>query len=79
MLYDWRGNIRELEKLIERGVIFIGANQSISADALFPHLSPGDRHISKLMDRPRKTPEPFSSKDPRFSGQRPRSGRRHSL
>jgi transcriptional regulator with PAS, ATPase and Fis domain len=39
MLYDWRGNIRELEKLIERGVIFIGANQSISADALFPHLS----------------------------------------
>ena len=39
MLYDWPGNIRELEKLIERGVIIIGANQSISADALFPHLS----------------------------------------
>lgn len=39
MLYDWPGNIRELEKLIERGVIIIGANLSISADALFPHLS----------------------------------------
>ena len=39
MRYDWPGNIRELENLIERGVIITDANQSISADALFPHLS----------------------------------------
>jgi DNA-binding NtrC family response regulator/predicted hydrocarbon binding protein len=39
MRYDWPGNIRELENLIERGVIVTDANQSISADALFPHLS----------------------------------------
>ncbi|NQD93045.1 sigma-54-dependent Fis family transcriptional regulator [Pseudomonas sp. CrR25] len=36
--YDWPGNIRELENLIERGVIITDGNQSISADALFPHL-----------------------------------------
>ncbi|WP_271410508.1 sigma-54-dependent Fis family transcriptional regulator [Pseudomonas sp. Q1-7] len=39
MRYDWPGNIRELENLIERGVIITDAKQSISADALFPHLS----------------------------------------
>ncbi|MDH4560244.1 sigma-54-dependent Fis family transcriptional regulator [Pseudomonas sp. BN411] len=39
MRYDWPGNIRELENLVERGVIITDANQSISADALFPHLS----------------------------------------
>ncbi|VVO40339.1 sigma-54-dependent Fis family transcriptional regulator [Pseudomonas fluorescens] len=39
MRYDWPGNIRELENLIERGVIITDNNQSISVDALFPHLS----------------------------------------
>jgi DNA-binding NtrC family response regulator len=37
--YDWPGNIRELENLIERGVIITDNNQSISVDALFPQLS----------------------------------------
>ncbi|MDV7211421.1 sigma-54-dependent Fis family transcriptional regulator [Azotobacter beijerinckii] len=36
--YDWPGNIRELENLIERGVIITEANQSIEVEALFPHL-----------------------------------------
>ncbi|MFD2645194.1 sigma-54-dependent Fis family transcriptional regulator [Pseudomonas japonica] len=35
--YDWPGNIRELENLIERGVIITDGNQSISVEALFPH------------------------------------------
>ncbi|WP_449432151.1 sigma 54-interacting transcriptional regulator [Pseudomonas putida] len=39
MRYDWPGNIRELENLIERGVIITDNNQSISVDALFAHLS----------------------------------------
>jgi len=39
MQYDWPGNIRELENLIERGVIITDANHSISADAMFPHRS----------------------------------------
>lgn len=37
--YDWPGNIRELENLIERGVIITDNNQSISVEALFPHQS----------------------------------------
>jgi DNA-binding NtrC family response regulator/predicted hydrocarbon binding protein len=37
--YDWPGNIRELENLIERGVIITDNNQSISVEALFPHMS----------------------------------------
>jgi transcriptional regulator with PAS, ATPase and Fis domain len=35
--YDWPGNIRELENLMERGVIITDENQSITVDALFPH------------------------------------------
>lgn len=38
MRYNWPGNIRELENLIERGVIITDHNQSISVDVLFPHL-----------------------------------------
>nr|WP_180204293.1 sigma-54-dependent Fis family transcriptional regulator [Pseudomonas sp. SbOxS1]NYU04138.1 sigma-54-dependent Fis family transcriptional regulator [Pseudomonas sp. SbOxS1] len=37
--YDWPGNIRELENLIERGVIITDNNKTISVEALFPHLS----------------------------------------
>jgi transcriptional regulator with GAF, ATPase, and Fis domain len=37
--YDWPGNIRELQNLIERGVIITDSNQSISVEALFPHQS----------------------------------------
>ncbi len=35
--HDWPGNIRELENLVERGVIITEANQSIEVEALFPH------------------------------------------
>jgi transcriptional regulator with PAS, ATPase and Fis domain len=35
--YDWPGNIRELENLMERGVIITDGDQSIDVDALFPH------------------------------------------
>src|SRR3989344_1671903 len=37
--YDWPGNIRELQNLIERGLIITDSNQSISVEALFPHQS----------------------------------------
>ncbi|NBA93486.1 sigma-54-dependent Fis family transcriptional regulator [Pseudomonas sp. R5(2019)] len=36
--HDWPGNIRELENLIERGVIITDENESIGVEALFPHL-----------------------------------------
>lgn len=35
--YPWPGNIRELENLMERGVIITDDKQSIAVDALFPH------------------------------------------
>lgn len=34
--YSWPGNIRELENVIERGIILTDPNESISAQALFP-------------------------------------------
>jgi len=37
--YDWPGNIRELENLLERGVIITDNNKTISVEALFPHMS----------------------------------------
>ncbi len=40
--YDWPGNIRELENLMERGVIITDDNQSIAVDALFPHAPTAD-------------------------------------
>lgn len=36
--YAWPGNIRELENVIERGVILADSNESISVEALFPGL-----------------------------------------
>ncbi|MDB6145705.1 MAG: dmpR [Pseudomonas sp.] len=48
--YDWPGNIRELENLIERGVIITDNNQSISVDALFPHLSDEAQSIGLTSD-----------------------------
>lgn len=43
MQYRWPGNIRELENVIERGVILTDNNETISQDALFvspPQISP---------------------------------------
>lgn len=48
--YDWPGNIRELENLIERGVIITDNNQSISVEALFPHLSEEAQSIGLTSD-----------------------------
>jgi len=39
MHYQWPGNIRELENVIERGVILTDNNESISVEAMFPGLS----------------------------------------
>ncbi len=38
MHYHWPGNIRELENVMERGVILTESNESISVEALFPGL-----------------------------------------
>jgi len=37
--YKWPGNIRELENMIERGVILVDNNQKIDMASLFPSLS----------------------------------------
>ena len=37
--YNWPGNIRELEHIIERGVIITSPGDSITADNLFPQLA----------------------------------------
>ncbi|WP_395408550.1 sigma 54-interacting transcriptional regulator [Pseudoduganella sp. UC29_106] len=39
MHYQWPGNIRELENMIERGVILTDSNQMIDEHALFPSLT----------------------------------------
>ena len=41
--YSWPGNIRELENVIERGIILTDANESISVPALFPRLPEGNQ------------------------------------
>ncbi len=41
MSYDWPGNIRELENIIERGVIIAAQESAIDVDDLFPRMSFG--------------------------------------
>jgi DNA-binding NtrC family response regulator len=43
--YDWPGNIRELENLIERGVILVNPGDNIDAIDLFPALPESKTHI----------------------------------
>lgn len=43
MHYSWPGNIRELENAIERCIILIESNESISVQALFPRLPEGNQ------------------------------------
>ena len=39
MLYKWPGNIRELENMIERGIILTDNNRSIDLNSFFPSLA----------------------------------------
>lgn len=48
MHYPWPGNIRELENVIERGIILTESNESISIEALFPQLQLEDLLESRL-------------------------------
>lgn len=43
--YAWPGNIREMENLIERGLIVTSAGQMVDEDALFP-LPPGGQRVT---------------------------------
>lgn len=50
--YDWPGNIRELENVIERGVILTDSNESISQESLFAVLSSaGHDPMGERLDR----------------------------
>jgi len=46
--YEWLGNIRELENLIERGVILTASGQSIEANTLFPDLKQKNHQFDKI-------------------------------
>ncbi|MFJ3524786.1 sigma 54-interacting transcriptional regulator [Pseudomonas sp. NPDC090203] len=48
--YDWPGNIRELENLMERGVIITDVNQSIAVDSLFPNDPPPSPSVGLTSD-----------------------------
>ena len=63
MRHDWPGNIRELENLIERGVIITDNNQSICVDALFPHLTDDHPCIGLTCDGNLASQEPDSGRE----------------
>jgi len=48
MEYNWPGNIRELENMIERGVILTDHNQPIDLAALFPSLSEPSHPLNRI-------------------------------
>lgn len=48
MHYTWPGNIRELENMIERGVILTDNNQSIDLNAFFPSLSEPSHPLNSI-------------------------------
>ena len=47
MHYSWPGNIRELENVIERGIILTDPNESISVQALFPRAPEEPQTVSE--------------------------------
>jgi transcriptional regulator with PAS, ATPase and Fis domain len=61
--YDWPGNIRELENLMERGVIITDENQSITVDALFPHAPQLTESIGVASDGRLVKSSPVGSQD----------------
>jgi len=48
MRYKWPGNIRELENMIERGVILTDNNHTIDLDAFFPSLSEPSHPLNSI-------------------------------
>jgi DNA-binding NtrC family response regulator len=48
MRYDWPGNIRELENMIERGVILTDNNHAIELSSFFPSLSEPSHPLNHL-------------------------------
>lgn len=63
--YQWPGNIRELENIIERGVILSSSDGYIHAELLFPSLSPFEIPSD---DRTTEKPEEDVGKQQDFSG-----------
>jgi len=45
MKYDWPGNVREMENLIERGVILTDNGEAIRAQALFPTIENDETQV----------------------------------
>ncbi|XOT97810.1 sigma 54-interacting transcriptional regulator, partial [Alcaligenes pakistanensis] len=48
MQYDWPGNIREFENMIERGVILTEHNHEIETHHLFPQQKSALQYLSSL-------------------------------
>ncbi|MBS7661060.1 sigma 54-interacting transcriptional regulator [Pseudomonas lalucatii] len=48
MEYNWPGNIRELENMVERGVILTDNNQLIDLPALFPSLAEAGQPLERI-------------------------------
>jgi transcriptional regulator with PAS, ATPase and Fis domain len=62
MHYQWPGNIRELENMIERGVILTDSNQMIDVHALFPTLTePGGMKAIAPSGRLQAPPAPSAA------------------
>ncbi|ASR89480.1 sigma 54-interacting transcriptional regulator [Alcaligenes aquatilis] len=61
MQYDWPGNIREFENMIERGVILTEHNHEIETHHLFPQQKSALQYLSSL------NTQGFMAKEPCFS------------
>jgi len=58
MNYKWPGNIRELENMIERGVILTDNNHTIDLDAFFPSLSEPTHPLNSINRQGQLATEP---------------------